>query len=186
LTDEGPITLGATNISDENKLDLSNLTYITYKKFNESPEIKVNIFDIILVQRGSIGKVAIIDRDIREATINPSIILIKKLRIMPFFLYYILTDDKIQSQIDSILSQTGVPMISQSQAKQLILHIPLSKSEQRRIAQILSQIDKTIEKEQEHKQKLERIKQGLMEDLLTGKVRVNHLIKEEEKNVQTA
>ena len=32
------------------------------------------------------------------------------------------------------------------------------------------------------KEKLERIKKGLMEDLLTGKVRVNHLIEEGERN----
>jgi len=50
--------------------------------------------------------------------------------------------------------------------------------EQRRIVSILSQIDETIEKEQNYKEKFKRIKQGLMEDLLTGKVRVNHLTKE--------
>lgn len=44
--------------------------------------------------------------------------------------------------------------------------------EQCRIVFILSQIDETIEKEQKYKEKLERIKQGLMENLLTGKVRV--------------
>lgn len=52
--------------------------------------------------------------------------------------------------------------------------------EQQRIAEILSQIDNTIEKEEAYKQKLEQIKKGLMEDLLTGRVRVNHLIEEEE------
>jgi len=50
--------------------------------------------------------------------------------------------------------------------------------EQRRIASVLSQIDEVIEKEERYKEKLERIKQGLMQDLLTGEVRVNHLIKE--------
>jgi len=182
LRDEGPITLGATNISDENKLDLSNLTYITYRKFKESPEIQVSFSDILLVQRGSIGKVAIIDRNIGDATINPSIILIKKIKIHPHFLYYALAGYLTQSQIEEILSQTGVPMISQSQAKQLILPIPKSKEEQHRIASILFQIDEAIEKEQEYKEKLERIKKGLMEDLLTGKVRVNHLIEEGERN----
>jgi len=57
------------------------------------------------------------------------------------------------------------------------LSIPLPPlPEQHRIASILSQIDEAIEKEKKYKEKLERIKQGLMEDLLTGKVRVNHLI----------
>jgi len=60
-----------------------------------------------------------------------------------------------------------------------LLQIPLPPlPEQQRIAEILSQIDNTIEKEEAYKQKLERIKKGLMEDLLTGRVRVNHLIKE--------
>jgi len=53
--------------------------------------------------------------------------------------------------------------------------------EQQRIAKILSQIDNTIEKEEAYKQKLERIKKGLMEDLLTGRVRVNKLIKENKR-----
>ncbi|OAQ19971.1 restriction endonuclease subunit S [Thermosulfurimonas dismutans] len=48
--------------------------------------------------------------------------------------------------------------------------------EQKRIASILSQIDETIEKEQKYKEKLERIKRGLMEDLLTGTIRVSSLI----------
>jgi len=56
-------------------------------------------------------------------------------------------------------------------------------SEQKRIASVLSEIDETIEKEQKYKEKLEKIKQGLMEDLLTGKVRVNHLIKEGAESV---
>jgi len=55
--------------------------------------------------------------------------------------------------------------------------------EQQRIASILSQIDEAIEKEIKYKEKLERIKQGLMEDLLTGKVRVNHLIFKQEVEV---
>ncbi|MGB9811420.1 MAG: hypothetical protein ACPLRZ_11140, partial [Thermovenabulum sp.] len=53
---------------------------------------------------------------------------------------------------------------------------------QERIATVLSQIDEVIEKEKAYKEKLEGIKKGLMEDLLTGKVRVNHLIEEESKD----
>jgi len=72
---------------------------------------------------------------------------------------------------------TGVPSLNRNTLKSIVIPLPLLP-EQYRIASILSQIDKTIEKEKKYKQKLERIKQGLMEDLLTGKVRVNHLIKE--------
>jgi len=78
---------------------------------------------------------------------------------------------------------TGVPSLNRNTLKSIVIPLPLFP-EQRRIASILSQIDETIEKEQNYKEKLERIKQGLMEDLLTGKVRVNHLIKEGAESVQ--
>lgn len=67
--------------------------------------------------------------------------------------------------------------ISKETIEKALIPLP-TLPEQKRIVSVLSQIDKTIEKEQKYKQKLEQIKQGLMENLLTGKVRVNHLINE--------
>ncbi|MCW1311770.1 MAG: restriction endonuclease subunit S, partial [Candidatus Parvarchaeota archaeon] len=57
--------------------------------------------------------------------------------------------------------------------------IPKNPTEQQKIAEILETVDNIIEKEQKYKEKLEKLKQGFMEDLLTGKVRVNNLIKED-------
>jgi type I restriction enzyme S subunit len=51
-----------------------------------------------------------------------------------------------------------------------VLYPPLP--EQRRIAEILTTVDATIQRERETKMKLESLRRGLMQDLLTGKVRV--------------
>jgi len=51
-------------------------------------------------------------------------------------------------------------------------------TEQSRIASALASTDATIEEEDNYRQKLLALKRGLMEDLLSGTVRVNHLIKE--------
>ena len=59
--------------------------------------------------------------------------------------------------------------ISSNELKALKIPLP-PLPEQRRIASILSQVDEVIEKEQKYKEKLERIKWGLMEDLLTGRI----------------
>jgi type I restriction enzyme S subunit len=74
-------------------------------------------------------------------------------------------------------SGTTFQEITKSNLAKILIPLP-PLPEQQRKAEILSQIDQTIEKEQQYKEKLKRIKQGLMEDLLTGKVRVNQLIKE--------
>ncbi|MBU4221466.1 MAG: restriction endonuclease subunit S [Euryarchaeota archaeon] len=55
----------------------------------------------------------------------------------------------------------------------LKLQIPLPPlAEQRRIAEILSAVDRKLELERRRKEKLERVKKGLMNELLTGRKRV--------------
>ena len=71
----------------------------------------------------------------------------------------------------------GLQHITRKDLIELYLVIP-DRKEQNRIVEILLDIDKKIETEIQYKQKLLAIKRGLMEDLLTGKVKVNHLIKE--------
>jgi type I restriction enzyme S subunit len=44
--------------------------------------------------------------------------------------------------------------------------------EQRRIAEILSAVDRKLELERRRKEKLKRVKKGLMDELLTGRKRI--------------
>jgi type I restriction enzyme S subunit len=46
--------------------------------------------------------------------------------------------------------------------------------EQKKIAAVLSDVDTQIRKESEYKARLQRLKQGLMQDLLSGEVRTHH------------
>ena len=98
------------------------------------------------------------------------------------FLFYLLVSDFVRNIAIGLMEGTsGRQRIPTYVFEEVIkVAIPESLEEQHRIASILSQIDEAIEKEKKYKEKLERIKRGLMEDLLTGKVRVNHLIEEVE------
>ncbi|WP_299199385.1 restriction endonuclease subunit S [Thermocrinis sp.] len=90
-----------------------------------------------------------------------------------FILAWLIFDD-----LSRYISGTTRQKLNQSVMKNILIPLP-PLSEQKRIAEILSQIDQVIEKEEKYKQKLERLKKGLMEDLLTGKVRVNKLLEGE-------
>lgn len=172
LREFGALTLGATHIDKANKLNLTNPVYLSQEKYLESPEIMVKMGDVLLVQRGSsIGKIVCIDREIGEATINPSMILLNNFTICSKFVYYFLTSIEGQRQIEFSTSQTGVPMISQIQVKNFNIPVP-APIEQQKIVSILDQQESLIESEQTNLAKLQKLKQGLMQDLLSGKVRV--------------
>ena len=63
------------------------------------------------------------------------------------------------------------PVINLGELSKFILPIP-ALNEQQKIATILSNVDSQIQKQQECKSKLESLKKGLMQKLLTGQIRV--------------
>jgi len=92
------------------------------------------------------------------------------------FLYHFL---KLK-QNDIIKLQTGgaQPHVYPEQLKNLMIYFPPTLEEQQAIAQILSDMDAEIEMLQKKKAKYEKIKKGLMEQLLTGKIRLKDKINE--------
>ena len=162
---QGALTIGAKHIVN-NKIDLSDSDYISWSKYYESPEIMIEKNDILLVQRGSIGKVALVDKDLGPATINPSIQILRAEEVNPRYLYYFLTSAKFQQSIKLITTSTAVPMISQAQLGNLWVGIP-QPFEQTRISSYLSDTDALIESLDALIRKKKNMKQGLMQSLLT-------------------
>ena len=64
------------------------------------------------------------------------------------------------------------PKISQDILNHIKIHFPENLEEQQKIASILSGIDAYIQKNQQYKERLEKLKKGLMQKLLTGQIRV--------------
>ena len=69
-------------------------------------------------------------------------------------------------------SGTAQPKLNQKICVQIPISIPKSKAEQTRIAQILSDMDAEIEALEKKLEKYKMLKQGMMQNLLTGKVRL--------------
>ena len=131
--------------------------------------------DLLMTRTGNTGMVI---TDV-EGVFHNNFFLVDyfKKQVNKIYLFYYLNLPWIQEEVKALAGTTTIPDLNHGDFYSLkFLKPPFL--EQHRIALILSQIDETIEKEQKYKEKFERIKQGLMEDLLAGKVRVNHLIKE--------
>lgn len=92
--------------------------------------------------------------------------------INKYFLFYVLKFSKYRNRIiASMTGTTGRQRASKVSVERLRIPLPHC-AEQQEIVEILSTIDKKIDIEKKRKEKSERIKKGLMQDLLTGQKRV--------------
>jgi type I restriction enzyme S subunit len=91
-----------------------------------------------------------------------------------FYFYYF---QKIKNFLENLGKGSTFKAITKEDLENLKVPYP-SFFEQQKIAEILFAIDKKLEIDRNEKAKLERIKQGLMDLLLTGKIRVkvNHIV----------
>ncbi|MGC8979402.1 restriction endonuclease subunit S, partial [Caldisericum sp.] len=114
--------------------------------------------------------------------VSPAYYVFKTRNVSCIFFKYLLNNSNyLKFQIYRVIEGTTRTALKLNRLLKFTIMLP-PIPEQERIATVLSQIDEVIEKEKAYKEKLEGIKKGLMEDLLTGKVRVNHLIEEESKD----
>lgn len=170
--EQGAITISPSNIKD-NKIDFTECTYISWFKYEESPEIKIFNGDILLVKTGSTyGKTAIVKGLKEKATVNPQLIVLKKILINNDFLGYIMSFNIVQNQISSTIVGGAIPTLAQEQIKKFQIPLPPSVSEQKAIAQALSDTDALITALEALIDKKRLIKQGTMQQLLTGKRRL--------------
>ena len=97
-------------------------------------------------------------------------------RIDEMFLFYLLR--KYREKIIEKGCGAGQPNISQNIIKELNFRIPCEIKEQQAIAQVLTNMDTEISALEAKRKKYESVKQGMMQQLLTGKIRLTSTQKE--------
>jgi len=125
--------------------------------------------NLLITTRVGIGKVAInvIDMAISQDLTG---IIVDKTKSTPDFLYWFFIS--IENKLKGLAQGSTIKGILREELGRLKVTLP-SLSEQQKIAEILTTVDLKIEIEEKRRERLERIKKGLMEELLTGKKRVS-------------
>ncbi|MFA6978569.1 MAG: restriction endonuclease subunit S [Ignavibacteriaceae bacterium] len=85
---------------------------------------------------------------------------------------YIISSSVVKNQFDKLATGMKVYGVSKNNLKNVFIPTPSSKEEQTAIAQILSDMDSEIETLEKKRDKYKAIKQGMMQELLTGKTRL--------------
>lgn len=88
------------------------------------------------------------------------------------FLYYLLGSDAILQKFKTLAAGSGVQNLNKKLVADMELQIPSSLAEQRAIASILSDMDAEIAELEAKRDKYKEVRQGMMQQLLTGKIRL--------------
>ena len=174
--EEGYPLLSAFNIVNS-KLIFENLNFINQFRYDESPEIKLQTNDILLVKDGAgIGKCAIVENMPIPSTANGSLAVIStNYRLVAKFLYYYFISTIFQAYIDRLKDGMGVPHLFQADLKEIQIVLP-KEQEQKNIVEFLdkkcSEIDKNIEDKEKLIEKFTEYKKSLIYECVTGKRKV--------------
>lgn len=175
--DEGYPFLSAFNIVNS-QLRWIDLNYITQDRYDESPEIKLSVGDILLVKDGAgIGKCARIDELPKgEATVNSSLAVITPNGNIHYrYEYYYFLSPIFQNIITRLRNGMGVPHLTQESMKEIYLPLPPTE-EQIEIADYLdkkiAELDKIIIDKESLVTDLEAYKKSLIFEVVTGKRKV--------------
>jgi type I restriction enzyme S subunit len=161
--------MGEYDFLYENCTKISKADFEILKRQNCKP-IKD---DVLLSKDGTIGRVLLSKGD-REMVLLSSIAIIRsKDLINPIFLSHILKSFYFHVQLYALQSGSALKRIVLSDIKKLNIPFPKDINEQLKIAFKVNGLDKKIHAEQITLNKYQKIKQGLMQDLLTGKVKVS-------------
>ena len=149
--------------------------FISKEKDAKLSKGKLSKNDIVLTTRGTVGNVAYYSSDIHydNIRINSGMIILrnKNSNLLTSFLYLLLRSGMFMRQLEVTVFGSAQPQLTVKEIQKFIVKIP-SLSEQKHITHIITVQDKKIENEEANLAKLKELKKGLMDDLLSGRVRV--------------
>lgn len=156
----------------EQQSSLSEVKYVDEKSYRFLRKSTLYGGEVLLAKRGEIGKVYYFQMKTKRATLAPNLYLLKlKDTINSYFLFSLFKSTFGQNLLKSINASTSLGAIYKDDVKGLNILIPPFE-EQASIATALSDVDSLISALTKKIEKKKAIKQGLMQQLLTGKKRL--------------
>lgn len=178
--DDGYVFLATPNIKNT-EIDFENVNYITAERYFESPEIMLEVDDVLLAKDGStLGTVNVIKELPRSATVNSSIAVIRPqhVSLKGVFLRYFLASNYMQNIIKRMKDGMGVPHLFQRDINKFDILVP-PLEEQVQIADFLdektAEVNGLLADIKHQVSKLKEYRQALIFESVTGKIDVRDL-----------
>ena len=155
-------------------LDLTKVAAISEATHATLKRSQLQAGDILISIAGAIGRVGIVDQDILPANTNQALAFVRlhdRSTLHPEFVPFVLESEKVHAHWADISVQGAQPNISLQDVRNLNLPCP-PYAEQQAIAAVLSDMDAEIQTLESRLTKARAVKEGMMQNLLTGRVRL--------------
>ena len=135
--------------------------------------IQVSAGDVLVTKDGTIGKVAIVPEIDKPATLNSGVFVFRTKRdLNPSYLYWVLMSSVFIKFIEELSAGSTIKHLYQKDLKKFSFSLPTDIAEQQAIASVLTVMDEEINSLEQEKNKIIQLRDGAMDDLLTGKIRL--------------
>jgi len=172
--DDGPYMITAANIFD------GNIQYDTARHTDQqaydtllTKKSRPKIGDLLLTKDGSLGRLAIVDSE--NICINQSVAVFRPNDLCDVsLLKFLLETERYQKKMLDDAGGSAIKHIYITIIDKMLLGLPKQKEEQAKLLNIITNIHETITNQKNLVKKLKLQKNGLMQDLLTGKVTIKY------------
>ena len=168
----GTLVLRSSNIKNGKLIFEDNV----FVEMSIPERAKVHTNDLLVcVRNGSkalIGKSAVITKDAEGMAFGAFMTILRANGIEQIFLNYYWQTDFIQKQVRDNMGAT-INQITNADISDFDIYVPSSLPEQQAIASVLTSIDNELSALEAKRKKYEQIKRGMMQQLLTGRIRLN-------------
>lgn len=156
------------------KIDWNGCHYVTKARFEQDKNIQIQNDDILITKDGSLGKTALVKGLDKPATLNSGVFVIRPLQESydSTFAYYVLSSFVFKDFLDHLSAGSTIIHLYQKDISKFEFAVPVDINEQTAIASILSDMDSEIETLEEKLEKTRQVKQGMMQELLMGRIRL--------------
>lgn len=156
------------------RIEWDSCYFVEEKRYLQDYNIQIKKGDVLITKDGTIGKVAYVDKVKKPATLNSGIFVIKPntRNYLSEFLYYIFQSFYFEKFLNQLTAGSTINHLYQKDIVKFTFILPEEK-EQKAIATALSDMDDLILSMKKLIDKKKLIKQGTMQELLSGKKRLD-------------
>ncbi len=175
FTSDGIKVINVTNLVD-GYLNLERTArHISWDEFDKMyKHFEIDADDIVVASSGnSYAKVAVVRKQDLPLVMNTSVIRFKPLKDLDYnFLLAFLKSNLFKDQIDLLITGGAQPNFGPFHLNKISIKIPPTIEEQVQVSNIINDAEMEIEQLEKKLSKCKMLKQGMMQELLTGKIRL--------------